>query len=140
MFRRFEIEDPTTGSTYMIRWTLFSCRLFSIKLHRFLREDWTDDLHDHPWPFVSFVLRGFYIEEEGRAAKKRVVKWLNWKKTTDRHRVFFVKPGTLTLVISGRKSSDWGFYEHRGDNWVPWQTYLDMHNPTMRARHKEKGD
>lgn len=49
-------------SPYLIRWTLLSCKLGAIYLHKFLRSD-SDEHHDHPWAFVSLILWRGYLEE-----------------------------------------------------------------------------
>lgn len=41
----------------------FDNRLFGAYLHHIDRPDPGFDLHDHPWPFVSIILRGGYTEE-----------------------------------------------------------------------------
>lgn len=48
---------------YLIRHTLFACRWFRIMLHEFRRGDIDRELHDHPWSYVSLILRGGYWEE-----------------------------------------------------------------------------
>jgi len=53
----------TDGSPYLTRTTLFSIRGFRVALHRFHRGDQDEDLHDHPWSFWTFILRGGYFEE-----------------------------------------------------------------------------
>lgn len=50
------------GSPYLIRWTLISTPWFRIFLHKILRSDDDRDLHDHPWPFWTFILWGRYTE------------------------------------------------------------------------------
>lgn len=119
--KRLVIRDPETGDPYLIRWTLLSTPLFGLKLHRVLREDWARDLHDHPWWFFSIVLRGGYVEVIGGSHIRRVRFW-NWKRSTDAHRIVRVEPNTWTLVITGRKSREWGFWPARG--WVQWEQYL----------------
>lgn len=50
-------EDPL-----LIRWVLFRVPAFGVYLHNMRRSDYDRALHDHPWPFVSLVLRGGYWE------------------------------------------------------------------------------
>lgn len=63
-FRRKNIyrSGDNGRELYLIRWTLFACRYFSIKIHKILLSD-NDDLHDHPWNFLSIILWGGYFEE-----------------------------------------------------------------------------
>lgn len=50
-------EEP-----YLTRWYLFESKHLNIYLHKFHRAD-SDELHDHPWSFISIVLWNGYIEE-----------------------------------------------------------------------------
>ena len=63
MILRIRLEGLAENESpiYLIRWSLFTCRWFAIKLHRILLSD-DDCMHDHPWSFTSFVLWGGYIE------------------------------------------------------------------------------
>ena len=58
-------------SPYLTRWTLLDVRrkkagveqsVFAIYLHEFHRSD-HDEMHDHPWWFVSLILWRGYVEE-----------------------------------------------------------------------------
>ena len=50
------------NKAYLIRNTLFRFgKWFSVKLHDIILSD-DDCLHDHPWPFITFILRGGYYE------------------------------------------------------------------------------
>lgn len=51
------------GSPYLLRWYVIPRNpLLNIYVHKFLRSDDDRALHDHPWWFVSLVLRGGYVE------------------------------------------------------------------------------
>lgn len=47
---------------YLTRKYLFQSKHLNIYLHKFHRDD-SDELHDHPWSFISIVLWNGYIEE-----------------------------------------------------------------------------
>jgi hypothetical protein len=49
-------EDPTCP--YLERW-IFNTGLFAVRVHHFFRSD-EDHVHDHPWWFLTIVLRGSY--------------------------------------------------------------------------------
>lgn len=53
------------GIPYLIRWTLLGIgedsRWFSIKIHNILVND-EECLHNHPWAFISIILKGSYTE------------------------------------------------------------------------------
>lgn len=122
-----------------------------IYLHRIHGPDPGLDLHDHPWPFVSIILRGGYDEEvePARTASSRADRaeaTEAWAPTLYRtgsaprgdrrrwragsvhrmpldlaHRIVSVRPGTVTLVLRGRRRRVWGFYQP--DGWVAEDVY-----------------
>lgn len=121
------------GEVYLDRWG-WSCRgWFGIYLHRMTAPDPGIDLHDHPWPFVSIVLRGGYTEERSdiRDAPKFAAIASAWPDTCRRgvemswragtihrvrvdecHRIISLqRTPTWTLCLIGRKFRNWGFYE-----------------------------
>jgi hypothetical protein len=46
---------------YLRRWA-FNVGLFSIRVHHFMRSDDARAHHDHPWWFLTLVLRGAYYD------------------------------------------------------------------------------
>lgn len=97
---------------YMTRYTLFECKYFQVCLHHFFHSDWTDDFHDHPWPFVSLILWRGYIEEtpDGKR-RRRLPGMILFRKATHQHRVELIneKPA-ITLVLMGKRVRQWYFY------------------------------
>lgn len=49
------------GSVYLVRYTLLRLPFLRIRLHHILLSD-TECCHDHPWNFISIILRGRYKE------------------------------------------------------------------------------
>lgn len=47
---------------YLTRWTLLKLEKLKIYFHKFHRSD-SDELHDHPWHFISIILWRGYNEE-----------------------------------------------------------------------------
>ncbi len=124
-------EIGTDGTTYMRRW-FFWCPWFGIRVHNILRSDHDRHLHDHPWDFVSLILRGGYqeITEEPhdagpcqavfrsrRFAPGSIVR----HRAEDLHRLIVARPA-WTIVITGPKRKSWGFMTE--DGMVPWREYL----------------
>lgn len=114
-FRWQFIHDLVNGALYLQRLWIAKTRKGAVALHWFHQPDRARDLHDHPWWFVSFVLRGFYIEELPGGVR-RTVRWFNFKRAGERgqHSVIYASPGLLTLVIRGPKVRRWGFYTREG--------------------------
>ena len=106
------------GELYLTRLNLIKTPWFSVKLHWIHKPDPDRDLHDHPWVFVSFILRGGYVEYESKnpsqeKGKPKSITCFNYKNKITAHRIAEVVPNTLTLVISGPKDrvKSWGFYD-----------------------------
>lgn len=131
---------------YMLRWIIFRCRWFSIMVHKFLLSD-DDCLHDHPWAFRTFILKGGYwewrryddiplkeleklnFEQVERAigpdgslqVKRRFdAPCTLYRKANTAHRVEIDKP-CWTLVITFKKMRRWGFITKNG--WVHHSQY-----------------
>lgn len=113
-FTRFDILDDT-GSIYLTRYRLIQTPAFAIYLHKFYRADSDPYVHDHPWSFVSFVLRGGYEEmrrnNNTHIVAPRRIRWVNVMRRDDAHYVaeLFRVP-TWTLLFVGRRRRTWGFY------------------------------
>lgn len=105
---------------YLIRYSIFSCFLFSIKLHRILMSD-DDCMHDHPWSFISIILRGGYVEHTPKGKKLYGAGSILWRPTPSVHKLEIFQPAT-TLVITFRKVREWGFYTANG--WQVWHTFI----------------
>lgn len=133
------ITRDDTGA-YLVRWTIFGCRLFSIKLHHIVQSD-DACLHDHPWPFTSIILKGGYWEHAPvleysncsmNIQEKEDVRYLRrrWyspfsilhRPALWRHRLELPPNKTCwTLVFTGKPIRDWGFWTPKG--WVFWEKY-----------------
>jgi hypothetical protein len=122
------------GSDYLIRRRLIQTPLFGVYVHQLLGPD-KEDPHDHPWSFVSVVLRGGYTEDFypfPHLAAARVVPFFRrqeWRRgsahrmgTATAHRITHVLPGTVSLIFVGRRKREWGFFP-AGGGWVPWKEY-----------------
>jgi hypothetical protein len=121
----------------MDRWTLFECRFFSIKIHKLLASDQAC-LHDHPWPSVSFLLSGGYVEHTSLYGKKignynnllfdeetgltevmpskgKVISRFSlvYRSANFAHRLEIHQP-VYTLFITFKKERIWGFYTSEG--------------------------
>lgn len=108
----------------MIRWIVLDCPLFSVRVHKFLRSD-PDDMHDHPWSFVSIMLRGGYWEREEDGRRWRRRGSIVFRRAMHVHRVELDEGKTaLTLCITGRTFREWGFHLPGGE-WVFWRHFFN---------------
>lgn len=135
------------GTPYMYRNTLVSFgKWFSIKLHRLVANDDPCD-HDHPWGFLTIILRGGYYEWTPMEQKERgeviristgsdgIFEGKRWhgpgsilyRPATWRHRLQLLEEGegnfipATTLVFTGRVMRRWGFFTRLG--WLHWKDY-----------------
>lgn len=114
---------------YMLRWYLIPRnRCLNVYLHKFMRDDDDRALHDHPWWFVSLILKGGYYEvTDADSVLVRRAGSVAFRAAVHRHRVvLFARAGKLlpawTIVVTGRKSRTWGFWCPKG--FVPWHEFV----------------
>lgn len=133
LFRREEINGGKRCPTYMFRWTLLKCGSAGLYLHRFVADDWSRDLHDHPKRFISIGLRGQYCEETPHGARVYRAPWIRSFPATHVHRISLVGGEECwTLVIVLRAVRPWGFWH--GGKWIPWREYVNSDTATkMKA-------
>ena len=136
MGRKRIVYDRVDNEPYLERYYLFLKERerfpFNVFLHKFLKSD-PDDVHDHPWPFATLILKGGYWEwrpqfdSEGRKIGE-VAKWcgpgsFRTARATTYHRIELDPAVTCwTLFMPGPKQRDWGFLVR--NVWVQWEQYL----------------
>lgn len=129
------IKDKTTGQEdlYLRRWVLLRTPWFQVMLHKIIRADADADMHDHPWSFKSFILKGGYIEQSPLWSDDSLVpsSQFHWKRPLSWagrnefsfHRIAHLPAGPAwTLVFTGPKKKAWSFLV--GTRAVPWRDYL----------------
>ena len=101
-------------------------------LHRFLKSD-PDDVHDHPWPYATLILKGGYWEwvpqfnslgeKVGEIAKWRAPGHFRFCSATSYHRIE-VDPEVdcWTLFMPGPQKREWGFLVK--NKWIQHEQYL----------------
>lgn len=136
------------GQSYLSRRGL-QTRFGNVYLHRLDVEDPGEDLHDHPWAFVSIILRGGYTElvmdRADAPAAARIARRFpdtcqrgyprTWRPFTvhtvrleECHRIVAMPKRTWTLCVTGPRRRVWGFLTP--DGWVSHEAY---DHPTLRA-------
>lgn len=121
----------------MKRWRLIQTPWFGLYVHFIYREDLDLVPHDHPWNFWRVVLRGGYGERyfsepavgEGRYQAIQPFR-PSRVPTSAAHRIWHVEPGTVSLVLVGRKHRVWGFWgpdeNHAPRTWVDYRDALGL--------------
>ena len=106
---------------------------FNIFLHKFHKGD-PGDVHDHPWPYATLVLKGGYYEwvPEFNSKGEMIGEIRHWRgpghfricKSTSYHRIE-LKEGVTpwTLFMPGPQKREWGFLVK--NKWVQNEHYLD---------------
>lgn len=131
------------GVRYLVRWNLFGLgkdsSFFSIKIHNILVSD-DACMHDHPWAFLSIILKGGYKETtvlknidrdyhisdyDVKSCMHTISKQFKAGNILYRpphwiHKLEIDKPA-WTLVFTFMKVKKWGFFTQKG--WIPWNKY-----------------
>lgn len=101
----------------------------AIRLHDILRSDDGRDPHDHPWPYVTVILQGGYLEERYSATGQLVSrKWhgpgsVLFRSAHHLHKLVLpARSVCRTLFITGPYKQGWGFLVN--GKKVPWREYL----------------
>lgn len=124
--RKRIILDRESKEPYLSRYYLFlkgrKWFPFNIFLHNFHRSD-PDDLHDHPWPYCTIILRGGYWEHTPNGRFWRAAGTIRFAGSRSLHRVELA-PGvdTWTLFIPGPSVREWGFIKN--GKWIQHEKYL----------------
>jgi hypothetical protein len=105
----------------LVRWNLFECRYFSFKIHKLITSDAACQ-HDHPWAFLTFLMKGGYVEHNQKGSKVYSRFSLLYRPAKYLHRLEIHQP-VWTFVITFKKVRTWGFVTPRG--WVKWFNYSD---------------
>jgi len=114
---------PLARLIQMTRWT--------VRIHEILRSDNDRSPHDHPWSYITVILRGGYWEERptwvdglyiGMESQWHGPGSVLRRKATDIHKLTMPGP-TLTLFICKKHSQAWGFFPMLDKQKVYWKEY-----------------
>ena len=125
--RRRVILDRESSEPYLTRYYLFlkdrKWFPFNVFLHNFHKGD-LDDLHDHPWPYFTLILRGGYWEHTPGGRFWRAPGHFRFQTPTSLHRIE-LEPGVnaWTLFIPGPKLREWGFIVN--GKWMHCEKYFE---------------
>ena len=140
--RKRVVMDRINNEPYLERYYLFlkdRARFpFNVFLHRFLKSD-PDDVHDHPWPYATLILKGGYYEwlPKFNNNGQKIGELQVWRGpghfrvcgASSYHRIE-LDPNVecWTLFMPGPQQREWGFLSK--GKWVQHEQYL-----TERAAH-----
>lgn len=99
---------------YARRWVIESPTGYSLRIHHFYKSDDKRYYHDHPWWFLTLVLRGSYIDVSASGQDKLTPGSVRFRKSSHAHSVVvnhdYRENGVWTIVLTGPKSRKWGFW------------------------------
>jgi hypothetical protein len=121
-------DEALPDEPYMLRWYLIPRnRFLNIYLHKFLRSDTAEALHDHPWLFnISWILENEYTEVTvlPGGVNRRIVYQEGAVKPrlgAAPHRVELHNGPVWTLFVTGPVFREWGFHCPKG--WVQFKRF-----------------
>lgn len=134
--RKRTVMDRINNEPYLERYYLFLKDRkrfpFNVFLHKFLKSD-PDDVHDHPWPYATVILKGGYWEwvPQFNSIGEKIGEISVWRapghfricKSTSYHRIE-LDPDIecWTLFMPGPQRREWGFLVK--NQWVQHEQYL----------------
>ena len=124
------IMDREDNEPYLERYYVFlrdrTWFPFNVFIHKFLKSD-PDDLHDHPWPYMTIILRGGYWEwtKNNPTPQWKGAGQIRFGHSTDYHRIE-LEPGVdcWTMFVPGPKQRDWGFLVK--NRWIQHEQYFQL--------------
>ena len=124
--RKRVIYDRLENEPYLIRYYLFlkdrKWFPFNIFLHKFMKGD-PDELHDHPWPYATLILKGGYWEVTPKGKYWRGPGSFRIAGPKSLHRVELEEGiHAWTLFIPGPKNREWGFIVN--GKWMQHEKYF----------------
>lgn len=123
LFKTEEINGHGRCPTYLYRWHLLRLFGFGLYVHRFVADDWSLDLHDHPKRFILFMFWGGYIETTAAGDRVYRAPYARSFPAEHAHRVRLGRNREAwTLVLVCRHGRQWGFWHEGG--WIHWREYV----------------
>ena len=125
--RKRIIMDRLENEPYLVRYYLFlkdrKWFPFNVFLHKFMKGD-PDELHDHPWPYATLILKGGYWEITPKGRHWRGPGSFRIAGPKSLHRVE-LEPGVhaWTLFMPGPKLREWGFIVK--GKWMQHEKYFE---------------
>lgn len=148
LMRKIDVTAKTIGfwtpngfDAYLKRGYVERAKDYTVYLHRIIRDDADEELHNHPWPWAtSLILAGGYHEHRLDTPDAKQVKLIT-RSICDYnrfdgvyHKITGVDPLTWTLVIAGKRREedpDWEFIHPVTRRRTPWREFV-AHRSTVQ--------
>ena len=133
LYQEKRLITRESGELYMTRWYLIKNSMFNLMLHKIVLSD-HECVHDHPWNFISLILKGGYVEHSEREVRNGYIKkWskiyhpfqILYRKAEHRHRLE-IHQTCWSLVLRFKVRRKWGFWTKLG--WVHWKLFNEKEN------------
>ena len=143
--RKRIIMDRADDEPYLERYYVFlkdrTWFPFNVFIHKFLKSD-PDDVHDHPWPYATLILKGGYWEWTPifNTDGEKIAEKCKWRgpgsfricSANSYHRIELDPEVTAwTMFMPGPQKREWGFLVN--NKWIPNGEYL-----TYKAKHAQQ--
>lgn len=103
----------------------------AVRVHHVLRSDASPYLHNHPWNYITVVLRGGYTEITSGGRAWYGAGSVLFRRTSHFHRLLVPQnEDTWTLFISFRQTQSWGFL-------IPWEDYRRAEGCLHRSTERQ---
>jgi hypothetical protein len=128
MFKKIKEIKNKLGVIHFTRWELIRIPGTTIRvyLHKISKADEDLHQHDHPWNFISLILKGGYAEVYGEKARVRRPMSVKYTSSTQPHQVVHLFGITYSLVIAFGNRGEWGYMVN--DEWFDHKTYRKLKN------------
>jgi hypothetical protein len=143
MGRKRIVMDRESNEPYLERYYVFlkdrKIFPFNVFLHKFLKSD-PDDVHDHPWPYATLILKGGYYEWLPQFDNNghKIAEICVWRgpghfrvcSANSFHRIE-LDPDIecWTMFMPGPQKREWGFLVN--NNWIQHEKYLEARAKTQ---------
>jgi len=135
--RKRIIMDRTSQEPLLTRYYIFlkdrKWFPFNVFIHKFHKSD-PDDVHDHPWPYATLILKGGYYEwiPNFNSNGEMIGEIKHWRKpghfricnANSYHRIELDPTVTAwTMFMPGPQKREWGFLVK--NKWISNGNYLE---------------
>jgi len=132
------ILDRESSEPYLERYYVFLKDRkrfpFNVFLHKFLKSD-PDDVHDHPWPYATLILKGGYWEWQPHfdSVGRKVGEFQTWRgaghfricSANSYHRIELDPTVECwTMFMPGPQRREWGFLVN--NKWIHNDKYIEQ--------------
>ena len=96
---------------YVYRWRFEIRPLGSLRIHHWVGPDDDRAFHDHPWRFVTLVVKGGYTDRNPDGEDHVRAPAVRLREAVHRHTVIPDPGGAWTVLITGPRIRTWGFWQ-----------------------------